>query len=221
MTNPFIRNHQYNVIKKQANQLQIACNTVSDRKVVEALRQSVLFRILEAFEFATEIQKQLLEKVSTLNTAGEFQQYLQSLEPYITEFVQVTEPQLKKLFPKVKKLKVPHLATIDYRYITYMGWHDIATDKMFLVYHLDGQLIGIEGRFNRVNKKSVCFVCNRHAEVALFSAVAKSKPANASSDYYKAIGNYLCVDSDNCNKNIMDVGSLEAFFHAVTGKRHT
>jgi hypothetical protein len=220
MGKPFIRNHQYNLIKKQAGLLQQACNTVSDPKVVDSARYSAQSKILEAFPDATELQKQTLEKISTLNTAGEFQHYLRSLEPYMAEFAQVTEKQLQKLFPKNKKLKVPDLAAIDYRYVTYLGWTDIATNKLFLVYHLNGQLVGVEGKYTPVNKKSICFLCNRHEEVALFSAVTKSKPANASPDYYKAIGNYLCVNSDVCNMNITDVTALEKFIHDVVGCHH-
>lgn len=197
--------------------LQNACNTVSDRKVLESVKYSAQSKIVEAFPDVTELQLQMLEKISTINTAGEFQQYLLSLEPYLTEFVEVTEKQLKKLFPKIKKLKVPDLAAIDYRYVTYLGWTDIATNKLFLVYYLNGQLVGVEGRYTPVNKKSICFLCNRHEEVALFSAITKSKPANASPDYYKAIGNYLCVNSDTCNKNITDVTALEKFIHDVVG----
>ncbi|WP_248925520.1 FusB/FusC family EF-G-binding protein [Paenibacillus hamazuiensis] len=217
MNQPFIRNHQYNLIKKQADLLQKTCSTVSDPKVVESVRYSAQVKIVESFADSTELQRQMLERMAGLNSPGEFQHYLQSLEPYMTEFPRVTEKQLMKLFPKNKKLKVPDLAAIDYRYLTYLGWTDIATNKLFLVYHLDGKPVGVEGRFTPTNKKSLCFLCNRHEEAALFTAVTKSRPANASPDYYKAIGNYLCVNSESCNKNITDVAALERFIHAVIG----
>lgn len=159
-------------------------------------------------------------KLSTLNKAEDFQHYLHALEPLMTEFTQVTVAQIKKLFPKVKKLKVPDLAAIDYRYVTYIGWTDIATNKLFLVYHQDGQLVGIKGKFTPTNKKSTC-LWNRHEEVALFSAITKSRPANASPDYYKAIGNYMCVNSDACNKNISDIAVSEKFISILQGKRES
>lgn len=221
MDKPFIRNHQYNLIKKQASLLQNACNTVSDRKVVEAVRSSTLIKMIEAFPEATELQKQYLEKLSMLNKSEDFQRYLLSLEPYMTEFPQLSAAQIKKLFPKVKKLKVPDLDAIDYRYVTYMGWTDIASNKMFIVYQQNGQHIGIEGKFTPTNKKSVCFLCNRHEEVALFTAISKSKPPNASPDYYKAIGNYMCVNSDACNKNISDIAALEKFISHLQGKHES
>lgn len=65
------------------------------------------------FPNATDTQKQMLERISALKIAEEFQEYLSSLVPYLVEFPQVTEKQIKKLFPKNKKLKVPDLLTID------------------------------------------------------------------------------------------------------------
>ncbi|MBP1963554.1 FusB/FusC family EF-G-binding protein [Paenibacillus aceris] len=216
MVKPFIRNHQYNLIKKQVDLLQKAANSVSDPKVVESVRYSAQSKLIEAFPEITDVQKQTLEQISTLRTTDEFQQYLHALKPYLTQLSQVTGNQLNKLFPKIKKLKAPDFTVIDFHYVTYLGWVDIASNKMFLVYPLNGQWVGIEGRYTPSNK-GVCFLCNRHEEVALFTAVTKKKPANASPDYYKAIGNYMCVDSAVCNKNITDVSALETFVQKVTG----
>lgn len=215
MGEPFIRNHHYNLIKKQIGHLQHASNTVADPKVVESVRYSAHAKIIEAFPDATEPQKQTLGNVSALGTSEQCQHYLLTLEPYLLAFPPVTVNQLQKLFPKNKKLKVPDLAAIDGRHVTYIGWTDIATNKMFLVYDLHGTIVGIEGKYTPAAKKSVCFVCNRHEEVALFTAIAKSKPANASPDYYKAVGNYLCVNSETCNKNVTDVAALETFIRSV------
>lgn len=217
MSQPFIRNHQYNWIKKQADLLQRAIRTVSDPKVVEAVRYSAQTKLMDVFPDATELQKQMLEKLSTLQTTEEFQRYEQGLEPYLTEFAPVTEKRLQKLFPKNKKLKLPDLTAVDFRRITYLGWTDIATNKLFLVYDRNGQLVGIEGKFTPLNRSSGCFLCNRHGEAALFSAISKSRPANASPDYYKAFGNYVCLDSDACNKNITDVAALESFISNIVG----
>ncbi|MFD0710889.1 FusB/FusC family EF-G-binding protein [Paenibacillus sp. GCM10027626] len=217
MTTPFIRNHHYNVIKRQVQLLQNACNTVADPKVIEAVRYNALQKIADALPEAADEQLQIVNQLELLRTNEQFQHYLQSLEPYLLAFEPVTENQLKKLFPKVKKLKLPQLDTLDYRYLTYLGWMDIASNKMFLAYRLDGQLVGIEGRYTPLNKKNTCFLCNRHEEVALFSAITKTKPKGASPDYYKSIGNYMCVKSAACNSNITNPETLEGFIREVTG----
>jgi len=218
MNHTFIRNHQYNLIKKQVGLLQHACNTVGNQMVIQSVRDEVQAKVLEACPVANEQQQQSLIAFSLFNTANEFQLYLNSLEPYLEEFPKVTDIQLKKLFPKIKKLKTPNLTALDCRYVTYLGWTDIATNKMFLVYRLDNLFVGIEGRFTPAHKKGVCFLCNRHESVALVTSVIKSKPANASPDYYKAIGNYMCMNSDTCNQNITDVSTLEKFFREILGK---
>ncbi|KRE57899.1 FusB/FusC family EF-G-binding protein [Paenibacillus sp. Soil750] len=216
MSQPFIRNHQYNEIKKLIGQLQSACNSVSNLKVVEAVRNDTEVKISELFSDVTDLPKQWIVNLKQLQTTADFQRYLHALEPYLAEeYAHVTDNQIKKLFPKHKKLKIPDLKGITYRFATYLGWTDIATNKLFIVYDLNGKLIGIEGKYTPTNKNGVCFVCNRHTEVALFTAVTKWKPEGAPPDYYRAIGNYLCVNSEVCNKNITDVAVLEKFIHGV------
>ncbi|EPY11049.1 MULTISPECIES: FusB/FusC family EF-G-binding protein [Paenibacillus] len=217
MTTPFIRNHQYNLIKKQATLLQHTCQTVADHKIVDTVRYSAFTKITEAFQSAEEQQLRLLERITTLDKTEEFSQFLLSLEPYLIEFEQVTDKQLKKLYPKSKKLKLPNMEGLDLRHTTYLGWTDIGTNRMYLIYQLDGRLVGIEGKFTQAKKKGTCFLCNRQEEVALFTAETKTKPANATPDYYKAIGNYMCVNSHTCNQNITDKTALEMFIRSIIG----
>ncbi|WP_217595739.1 FusB/FusC family EF-G-binding protein [Cohnella sp. GbtcB17] len=212
---PFIRNHQYNLIKKQVGLLQNTCTTVADPKIVESVRSNMQFKLTEAFPEASEAARDLILRGAELGTAPEFQLYLASLESCRIAFEPGTEQQLKKLYPKIKKLKLPDLDAIDWKAISYLGWSDIAANKLFIVYPLDGRLIGIEGRFTPTNKKGTCFVCNRQTEVGLFTALTKSRPANASPDYYKAIGNYMCADSVVCNGNITDPAPLEQFLSSL------
>ncbi|RKP58095.1 elongation factor G-binding protein [Cohnella endophytica] len=215
MSTPFIRNHHFNLIKNQANNLLNAIRTVADLRVVETVRSSVEATIVELFPEASEEQLKLLRAVITLETASDFQRYYASLEPFLTEFPRITKDQIVKLFPKNKKLSIPDLQSIDYRYVTYLSWVDVGSNKLFIVYERNGKFVGVEGRATPTNKKNYCFVCNKYEELALFSAVSKKRPANASPDYYKAVGNYLCADSRECNKKLTDVTALEGFLRAV------
>ncbi|WP_438431610.1 FusB/FusC family EF-G-binding protein [Gorillibacterium sp. sgz500922] len=210
MVEPFIRNHDFNALSKQVTALQRAASTVSDPRIVESVRQSALAWVQETFADATEPQRDILNGFASLTQSEEFQHYLQTLDRYRIAHLDVSEKRIAKLYPKIKKLKVPDLAAIDLRKLTYLGWTDIAAGRMFLVYPLNGEPAGVEGRFTPA-KKGVCFICNRVEDVALFTTVAKSRPANASLDYYKAIGQYMCLDSETCNRNITDVTALEKF----------
>ncbi|WCN38757.1 FusB/FusC family EF-G-binding protein [Aneurinibacillus uraniidurans] len=213
---PFIRNHQYNFIKQQTKLLRHASNTVLDPAVIEAVKSSAGSKIVQLFPDATDIQKQMMEKISTLKIEEEFREYLGSLVPYLVEFPRVTEKQIKKLFPKNKKLKMPDLGTIDFRSLTYLGWIDISTNKLFIIYNLNGEIIGVEGKYTLTNRKDMCSLCKGYGEVALVSAISKARVSN-SPDYYKAVGNYMCINSHECNKNITDVTDLERFIQNVLG----
>ncbi|WP_123040364.1 FusB/FusC family EF-G-binding protein [Cohnella candidum] len=215
MCEPFMRNHQYNSIIKQLGILQHTLRTVTDRKVVSSVRSGTEEHIASLLPDSAEGRKRLLEDVSRLETADDFRRYAALLEPYREEFPRVTKEQLLKLFPKNKKLKIPDLASLDYRNISYLSWVDIAANKLFLVYPLDGRLVGVEGRFTSTHKKNYCFVCNRFEELALFTAITKKRPAFASPDYYKAVGNYLCLDGHVCNNNMTDTEALERFIRTV------
>ncbi|WCK54101.1 FusB/FusC family EF-G-binding protein [Aneurinibacillus sp. Ricciae_BoGa-3] len=216
MVEPFIRNHHYNFIKKQMQIVQHASNTVPDPTIIQAVKDSAQSKVIEIFSDVPDAQKQIVARISALKTVEEFQEYLSSLVPYLAEFPQVTEKQVKKLFPKNKKLKMPDLATTNFRPLTYLGWIDISTNKWFMVYDLDGNVVGVEGKFTLTNKKDMCSLCKGYGEVALVSAISKSR-ASHSPDYYKAVGNYMCMNSLECNKNITNVADLERFIHNVIG----
>jgi len=217
MSKRFIGNHQFNLIRKQANLFVQAFRAASAPHVAESVRDDVKYRIWSAFPDATEQEFRLLENVKEARTEEEVREGLRSLEPYLTEFPRLTNQRLRKLFPKVKKWNPPDLSAVDYRRLTYLSWTDIASGRMFLICEKNGQLVGIEGRFTPLHQKSVCFLCGRHSEVVLFSAISKVKPAHAPSDYYKAVGNYLCRDCEFCNRNFAGVAALDRFVREVTG----
>ncbi|MEF7439845.1 FusB/FusC family EF-G-binding protein [Paenibacillus lautus] len=209
MSTTFIRNHQFNVIKKQSEFLLKTLRTVADRRVLETVRFSSVANIMDTFPSLTEDQKRMLGEVSTFERAEDFERYLNDLEPYLEPFPTITPKQIQKLFPKNKKLKLPDLTSIDFRYVTYLGWVDIASNRLFIVYPFEGRFIGIEGRITPTNKKGYCLFCNRHQELALFSV--KTKPSGASADNLSAISHYVCLESQGCNHSITDTTALEKF----------
>lgn len=215
MCEPFIRNEQYNFIRNQADAVLRALRSVGDPKILESVRFNAQAKVAELFPHIKDSRKALLESIADLKTADDFHHYLQALEPYLAEFPPITGKQLQKLFPKNKKLKLPDLSQIDFRRVSYLSWTDISTNKMFIVYHNGEQFVGVEGRFTATSKKSYCFACNRYEELALFSAISKKRPAHALPDYYKSVGNYICLNSRDCNKNMTDVSSLEKFIDSV------
>ncbi|ANS73771.1 elongation factor G-binding protein [Paenibacillus yonginensis] len=213
MLTPFMENHEFNLIKRLLGRLEYNIKTTADQKVISAIRHTTWTRVMEMFPAMTEEQKRFFDRIPTLNRAEEFHAYLSELESCVTAFPQVTEQQLKKLYPKIKKLKLPPLSELDFRFLTYIGWADISTNKLFIVYNLDGKMTGIEGRFTPTNKKGVCCLCNKHEEVAFVTAQTKAK--GPALDHFGRVGNYMCIDSAKCNQNITDVSQLERFMKDV------
>lgn len=214
MQTPFIQNHQYNEIRKQVNFLLKAMRTVADRKVLDTVRSTTVTYAIAAFDELNVEERHLLEQLSNHEAAHELQNYLDSLEAYIVPFPHVTQKQIQKLFPKVKKLKVPDLEMNDYNHTTYLRWIDIATNRLFIVYPYKGQLVGLEGSITPINKKGYCMFCNRQHELGFFNVKTKK---GGSQDNFSSIGQYVCMDGEACNHNITDPAVLERFIHS-TGK---
>lgn len=206
MSIPFIRNHQYNFIKKQTKFVLHTLRTVADRRVLETVRYRAASNILEIFPSLTESQRQMLEQISTFEIEPEFQKYLDGLESFLEPYPPITLKQIQKQFSKIKKLKVPDLSNIDYRHMTYLSWIDIAANKLYIIYPYEGQFIGIEGRITPTHKKGYCLFCNRHQELAYFCV-----KTNASPDNYSVVGQYVCIDNHACNQSITDTEALERF----------
>lgn len=186
MSTPFIRNHQYNFIKKQTKFVLHTLRTVADRRVLETVRYRAATNIIEAFPSLTENQEQMLEQIAVFEMAHEFEKFISDLELYLDPYPAITIKQIQKLFPKNKKMKVPDLSSIDFRYITYLSWRDISTNKLFIVYPFEGKLVGIEGTITPTHRKGYCLFCNRQQELAFL--LVKTKPANSSPGNIHSMG---------------------------------
>jgi hypothetical protein len=215
MTEKFIKNEQVNFIKKQIDLIKDSRKKNVPPNVLAAVIDLAHAKIIDLFPNATREQQVMLD-LSKLKTDHEYQRYIEHLSEYTLPFPTITEQQLKKMFPKQKKLKLPDLSNIDHSRLTYLSWNDLRSNKKFIVYEVDGKMVGIECEFTPTSKKNLCSFCNCFGEVAYFSTVTKAKkPKNP--DYYKAIGNLICADSSECNKRIMNVDYLTTFLKDSLG----
>lgn len=215
MTEKFIKNEQLNFIRKQVALIKDSKQKNVPQNVLASVIDLANAKILDLFPNATIEQQEMLD-LSRLKTDNEYEQYIRRLSDFLLSFPQLTEQQLKKMFPKQKKLKLPDLANIDHSQLTYLSWNDLRANKKFIVYELDGKLVGIECEFTPTSKKNLCSFCNCFGEVAYFSTVTKAKKLK-NPDYYKAIGNLICADSSECNRKITNVDYLTTFFKDSLG----
>lgn len=220
-TEAFILHHQMNAIQNEIQKLLVAIKQGSDKRVLEGVQYSAEAAIRGMFPLLTEEDKDVLFSIKTIQSAEDCEAYLQRLAPYAAAFPSLTEKQVQKLFPKVKKLKVPELTALDYRGITYLSWTDAGANKLFLVYPWNGTLTGVECRYTVSSKATVCALCNAHrapGEIGLVTAICKNG-RHVSPDYYKSIGNYMCLDGAACNTRIRDVTYLETFLDEVLSQK--
>lgn len=216
MTEQFIKNEQLNFIEKQIAIIKDSSNKNLPKTVLTAVIDLANAKILDLFPQASLEQQELLD-ITKWNTKEEYERYIQQLTACLLPFPKITEQQLKKLFPKQKKLRLPDLSTIDHNKLTFLSWNDLKSNKKVIIYDLEGTLVGTEGKMTPTSKKNICSFCNSFGEVAYFSTVTKEKrPKNA--DYYKAIGNLICTDSNECNKNITNTEYLREFLKTAEGR---
>ncbi|MGG1674855.1 FusB/FusC family EF-G-binding protein [Neobacillus sp. NRS-1170] len=216
MIEKFIKNEQFNFIKKQVALIKDSNKKISEPTVIRAVKELANAKIMELFPFITQEQTEMLD-LSKKISDYEFDQYIQELAQYLLPFPQLTEQQIKKMFPKAKKLKVPELSKLNREQVTYLSWTDISTNKKYIIYELNEKMVGIECKYTLLSKDNVCSFCNRFGPVAFISTVTKAKKAK-NPDYYKAIGNYICFDSSECNGKITNVDYLTTFLKESLGE---
>jgi len=198
MTEKFIKNEQLNFIKKQIALIKDCTKKNVPPDVLAAVTDLANAKILDLFSNVSLEQQEMLD-LSRLKTDKDYEQYIQHLADYLLPFPKVNEQQLKKMFPKHKKLKLPDLSNINHNQLTYLGWNDLRSNKKFIIYELEGKLVGIECEFAPTSKKNLCSFCNSFGEVVYLSTVTKARKSK-NPDYYKSIGNLICADSSECNK---------------------
>lgn len=204
--NAFIRNDQYNFIKDQTKLLVSGQASVNDAEVLRVLRHLAHEKVHQLFPSLTEQQKKILGPLVQVKEPGEAEAFLEQLQPYLIPFKAISDPALKKLFPKAKKLKGPKLEGINFSRTSYLGWTE-SSNLMYLVAEENNQLVGVQGSFTRSGKQGICTLCNRHSQVGMFIAKTKS----SGQDQFTKRGNYICQDTDACNENVKTLERLNEF----------
>jgi hypothetical protein len=211
---PFIRSDQYHFIKQQLKQLINGHATVNDSKVLNALKSLVHDKVQELFTRLNEDQSRVLSPITDIQDSTNAEAYLILIKPYVIPFRTIKEQDIKKLFPKAKKLKVPPLKGIDYQELTYLGWIDSGSNKKYIVIEFHDKLIGINGTFSNNSQKGICALCNRHEQVSMFLSLVKGKMSGEGA--YIKRGNYICQDSEKCNQNLITLDKLHEFIELLS-----
>ncbi|MFB4165126.1 FusB/FusC family EF-G-binding protein [Alteribacillus sp. JSM 102045] len=214
MTEPFIQNHHLNVIKNKGRHIQYCFHDIEDASVLQAVKGQAADQVKQAFSKLTKEEEEVIDPLSDVKTSIEVEAFIGSVYPYVKPFPAIDKTQIKKLFPNHKKMQFPVLENIDFSHLTYLGWNDPGQQKKYLIYELDGELVGVTGRYTQPTQRNYCYFCNELTPVHLVS-IKTDESSSENPDYYRSIGQYICKDSEECNKNITDVRALESFIRKV------
>ena len=214
---PFLHPHQVNYIRRQLNLLIGAFYFAGDYRVLEASKASAMANIRGMFGELTPEQSALLDDAGNVRDKEEMGLYMHKLSPYVIPFPKLTAAEIRKLFPKVKKLVLPDLDAVPYDKITYLGWRDIATSTMFLVFHNNGKLKGVECRYvpGQKGRAYLCIWCKQTFsgdDVTLVTTQIKNREILGG---YKTTGNHLCLNSMSCNAHLTSTDEIQAFLESI------
>lgn len=209
---PFLHPDQYHFMRQQAKQLAAAHSTVNDPSVIEALKVVAVEKAMALSPAFSEKQQALLRKVADVKDKEQAELFAAELQLFVQPFPALSETVLKKLFPKVKKWKLPSFEEQELKTASYVRWHDAAAMKTYIVTYENGQYMGIRGTLQSDSMKNVCTICNGHEQVALFMSESK-KTAHGTT---VKRGNYICTDSRVCNENIQSITKLQGFVERLS-----
>lgn len=214
---PFLHPHHVNLIRERLHTLIGAFYFAGDYRVLQAAKSSMTESILELFPHLSDPERALLEAAVNVRDKDELKRYMALLEPYVIPLPTITAAEIKKLFPKVKKLVLPNLNELDFSKLTYIGWRDIATTSLYLVHHLDGKWVGTECKYvlGPKNRSYVCKWCNQSRpgdEAALVTTQVKNRDL---ADGYMSVGNHLCLNSAACNQSVTSTDEMDTFLRSL------
>lgn len=209
MLERFIENHQFNYIREQVETIRDSRKKSLPSSVLQVVIDLANAKIAFLFPEATPARLSMLD-VSKLKTDEAYDRFIDELRPHVRSFPQVSEQQVKKMFPKQKKLRLPNEANLNMNRTSYLSWNDLRSNRKYILCEKDHQLIGIECKASANTKRNICAFCNQLAEVSYCVTITKAKQAK-NPDYYKAIGTYICTDSASCNEKMTNLDPLMTF----------
>lgn len=132
----------------------------------------------------------------------------------------VTREQLKELFKKVKKLRLPKdLENLDFADLKYLGWLDETDRVYYLVYNYKDRLTGLKLDALRCSQKPLqrgfCEFCHKHRkrnDILLIDTKTKMLPKGVN---FRTRGTYICSDPLMCNQDLKNADEVDRFFYMI------
>ncbi|MDT2757234.1 FusB/FusC family EF-G-binding protein [Enterococcus asini] len=208
MLNPTIHPDQYMALRQIVHDLINTYQSVNDRTTVATVQALAVEKIRTAVPIEDPAMEDLIAFILNPRlTKAKAESYFEDFKAFVIPFEKPSAKQIEKAFRKVKKLKQPDLDQLDLREHTYIGWNDPGSQKKYLLFYANGRLTGLSGNIPSEVKKNICTLCHHEDNVALFMATTKT----GSEGTYTKRGNYICIDSDKCNRQLTNRQNLDQF----------
>lgn len=211
----YIEPYQYFFIKRETEQLLNVYHSVNDPKTVETVqtlaKENIFEILLQEEEAKNAIEPFLNQMMDNRLKKEQADAMLAELKTRVVPFNQPTKVQVEKIFRKVKKLKHPDWQIMDLKEHTYIGWNDPGSQKKYILYYQDDQLKGVHGTLSPTILKGICAICQKTSQVSMFLSTTKS----GSDGTYTKKGNYICHDSEQCNRQLVKLASFYEFTEIV------
>ncbi|MGG5373177.1 FusB/FusC family EF-G-binding protein [Enterococcus sp. AZ196] len=204
--------YEYWYCKQQISELVSAYHSVNDKQVILTLQTLIQGKTEELFKRDPALAAYWDQFLDTGLTREKFEKLFEEMKRFTIPMDTPSTKQIEKSFRKVKKMQFPELATLDFHELSYLGWNDSGTNRKYLIRKIDGRFTGVYGSFSTDVQKGHCAICNQISTVAFFLATTKS----AGDGTYTKKGNYICTDSNQCNRQLTQLDTLERFWETVT-----
>jgi hypothetical protein len=206
--------YQYFSLFKTVDDLINVYQSVNDKSTVAAIKAQVLARfddiLPEKFDDFDAFLSLVLDEKLTKSTAKAY--FEETLKPLVLPFKIPSTKAVEKAFRKVKKLQIPHWEALDLRENSYVAWQDSGQGRKFILHYDENEkLQGTFGEFGANPIKGLCAICQEMTTVAMFLATTKS----GGDGTYTKKGNYICLDSDECNRHVYDLAPFYDFMNEM------
>lgn len=212
---PFLEPYNYYFLREQTQMLAQTHRSVNDRSTIQAVRSLAFDAIKEELSHLTQEELaavMAIEKIT--DSQREIDQYLATLRTFVRPFKQPSEVGVKKAFAKTKKIQMPDWEQIDLKDYSFYAWNDMGQQSKFILYYQNNKLQGLQGNLSSEIKKGVCTICHGTSGVSLFTVKGKVNKDGQ----YKTKGNYICYNSDECNRQLHTKEHFEIFIEQIKTK---
>lgn len=207
-----IQPYQYMKVNDIVYNLVHQYQSVNDLRTVSALQELAAEEIRETIPGDEPIVEQLILNIMDRRLRHRAtERMVQTLQAFIVPFATPNKKQIQQTFKKAKKLTLPDLSVVDWRDYTFFAWNDIATRRKYILYYEQEELLGLVGDVSSPIVRGYCSICQHEENVTMFLALNKRHGDGR----YTKKGNYICVDSLQCNRNLHERVLFDRFVTTI------